>query len=42
MLYGSIPKRAHVLLLWDEKGVANSMKNPELIELFAYNVTSFT
>ena len=25
-----------------EKGVANSMKKPELIELFADNVTSFT
>ena len=25
-----------------EKGIANSMRNPELIELFADNVTSFT
>ena len=25
-----------------KKGVANSMKKPELIELFADNVTSFT
>ena len=39
---GSIPKRAHGFFYGMKKGVVNSMKNPELIELFPDNVISFT